>query len=303
MKHASIRDRNPNGSAHASVTVVHHLHRQVNCHQHPAGHAWQNGGKMVIDTDEIVELRNHNNERTVNRSPLQPSERYDTRPRADRYTSAVVELVRLTEGEDAAHDARRRLEKSQSRAGISPLSRLDRPAMHMPGFPVIDLSPKCRAMAEAARNIDWFRNAGKELDSFDSTESAGTWKQARVRILSERWENYTIDALNAISEPIQERSQTVLNELSNEVEYTIERILTGDIRNQISNGLKVPQKWRDNVIDEVLVMIVGACREEHWSEFASLRHRPFLQLFELLQRGHLPCDALEPYPATHFMVL
>lgn len=234
-------------------------------------------------------------------SPYQPEERSDSRPRADRYNRAVYEYVLALEGEAKAAIALQKLQSQQEKLGITNLMRLDRDDDHMPGFPVIDTSEICRAMASEVRSFDWFKNVGRYQPE-NGYVPVPSWDDAIKELRSACWENYTLDARDEITVSIQRRSQIVLDVLYNEVVYSIERIFTESVGEAIAGAYGGKEQWRDKVVSEVLIMISGACVEEHWSKFAGYEHRVYRRMYDILHMGHLPCGAIGKYPQVQFKV-
>lgn len=229
-------------------------------------------------------------------------EKFDTRPRVDRFNWAASQYLGLLYGREEAHRRLEQLLRQQRAQGLKPKDRVPRVADRMPGAPVIDLSAEARIIAESATRINWFSNAGQPLDSTDGAVAVADVGEASRSLSGARWHKCTNAASEAITLRVAARSQEVFDELWNEVAYAVQSVLGHRVRDAISQRLAVPDSDRETVVSEVQMLIVMACHEEHWSTFVDLPVRWYREAFLWLLRGRLPCGVVGHYPTVVFKV-
>src|SRR6266478_590369 len=89
---------------------------------------------------------------------MEHPEKYDRRPRVSTYNEAVFEYLSILRGPEAAKSGLEQMIAAQRERGLTPIMRFPKDSDRMCGYPVIDLSPRCREMAERSADIPWFAN-------------------------------------------------------------------------------------------------------------------------------------------------
>jgi len=115
---------------------------------------------------------------------------------------------------------------------------------------------------------------------------------------SDLWQGHLTDASNMIRGSLIESGYTRETKKWNSICEQVHTISGAHVRDCMYDKLK--EYSSDRLIINTMLIIIGACIEDYYKEWAPLGY--FSSLLEWIRRGHLPCGAVSDYPSSQFYI-